>query len=445
MRIGFIAMSGVRAWSEELNRAGLTMPGVVERSRVIASLPSLSLLTLAGLTPPDIEVEYREIRDLRAEGLPADRYDLVAISSFSAQVFDAYTVADHYRSLGVPVVLGGLHVTALPDEAAAHADSIVIGEAEPHWPRLLADWRAGQLRPRYELAENDPEFDFAHSPMPRFDLLDIEKYNRIPVQTSRGCPHQCEFCAGSILLTRAYKVKPVERIIAEIHEVKRLWRHPFIEFADDNSFVNRKHAHALCEALIPERVRWFTEVDISIANDPDLLELMRRAGCREVLIGLESPSPAGLDRIETRANWKLRQLSRYEEGVRRIQDAGIAVNGCFILGLDGDTEATFDEVFAFAERAGLFDVQITVQTPFPGTPMYSRLLSEGRIIAPGAWDRCTLFDVNFIPRAMTPDRLQRGLLELAHRLYEPSFVARRRQGFLDTLSRRGLPAPAEAA
>lgn len=434
MRIGLIAMSGVRAWSEELNRAGLTMPGVMERGAVIASLPSLSLLTLAGLTPPDVEVEYHEIRDLKAQGHAAGRFDLVAISTMSAQVFDAHKVADQYRALGAKVVMGGLHVSALPGEALRHCDAVVIGEAEPVWERLVADARAGRLSHLYR-ADADEEFDLADAPMPRFDLLDIDKYNRLTVQTCRGCPHRCDFCASSILLTGGYKLKPVEKVIAEVRRIKQLWERPFIELADDNSFASRGHAKRLLRALADEGIHWFTEADISIADDPELLELMRESGCRQVLIGLESPERSALEGVELRRNWKLAQFPRYEAAVRAIQSQGITVNGCFILGLDGHTPAVFDEVLAFAERTSLFDVQITVLTAFPGTPLYTRLLEEGRIIEPGAWHKCTLFDVNHRPANMTVEELESGLLSLAGRLYHPDAVKKRREGYFNGLDR----------
>lgn len=436
MRLGLIAMSGVRAWSAELNAAGLTMPGVVERGRVIASMPSLSLLTLAALTPPDVEVSYHEIRDLRAHGPLPENFDLVAISTMSAQVFDAYAVADHYRARGVPAVMGGLHVTALPEEALAHASAVVVGEAEPLWPALIEDFRAGRLRPRYE-SPAGASFDLARAPRPRFDLLDIEKYNRLPVQTARGCPHRCEFCASSVLLTGGYALKPAAKVLDEVRFIKSLWSDPFIELADDNSFASRRHARELLTALAGEGVPWFTEADLSIADDPELLTLMRRAGCRQVLIGLESPRESGLSGLELRRDWKLRQFPRAEAAVRTIQSHGITVNGCFILGLDGHTPEVFGDVLAFADRAGLYDVQITVQTPFPGTPLYTRLLAEGRILHPGQWQRCTLFDVNFVPTHMTPEELQRGLVELARRLYDEEAVRRRRETFFAQRRRAG--------
>lgn len=440
MRIGLIAMSGVRAWSEELNRAGLTMPGVIERGNVIASLPSLSLLTLAGMTGPEHEVSYHEIRDLRREGAAVGTtrsgeagFDLVAISSMSAQIKDAYEVAGHYRSLGAIVVMGGLHVTAMPEEAALHCDAVVVGEAEPLWGRVLSDAARGELgggRPARLYRHEGEEFLLDESPMPRFELLDVAKYNRIPLQTARGCPHRCEFCASSILLTKRYKLKPKERVIAEVRAIKRVWERPFIELADDNSFCSRARAKELLAALRSEDVPWFTECDVSIAEDEALLVAMREAGCRQVLVGLESPTDAGLDGMEMRRNWKLRQLPRYEHAVRTIQSHGITVNGCFIVGLDGHTERVFDEVYEFAMRTSLYDVQITVPTAFPGTPMYERLLSAGRIIEPGAWERCTLLDVNIVPREMSVERLQRGFLELATRLYHEDAIRVRREGFL---------------
>jgi radical SAM superfamily enzyme YgiQ (UPF0313 family) len=426
VKIAFIAMSGVRAASEELNAVGMTMPGFVERSQVIASLPSLSLLTLAGLTPDEFEVSYHEVPDVRSlEALPA--CDVAAIASFSAQIKDAYALSDRYRASGARTVLGGLHVTARPDEAATHADAVVVGEGELGWPALLDDLRAGRLRPRY--GSDGREFSLADAPMPRFDLLDMERYNRITVQTQRGCPWRCEFCAASIRLTPLYKIKPVAKVIGEIREIKRRWPKPFIEFADDNSFVHRRHAKQLLRAVADEGIRWFTESDVSIADDPELLELMRKAGCAEVLIGLESPTARGIDGVELRRNWKRGRFDRYLEAVERVQSHGIAVNGCFVLGLDGDGPEVFDAVEAFVHASGQFDVQITVLTPFPGTPLYDRLLEEGRLLEPEAWERCTLFDVNFRPKGMSPEVLQRELVELGRRLYTDDERARRHRAF----------------
>jgi len=426
MHIAFVAISGVRSANKDLMEVGLTLPGFVERSKVIASLPSLALLTLAGMTPDTFDISYHEVPDIHAlDELPL--CDVAAISSYSSQIKDGYALADRFRAAGVTVVLGGLHVTALPDEALEHADAVVVGEGEIGWPEVLRDLPSGQLRRVY--AAEGREFDLADAPMPRFDLLEIERYNRLTVQTQRGCPWKCEFCASSITLTAHYKVKPVERVLAEIREIKRLWPHPFIEFADDNSFANRRHSKELLRALAPERIHWFSECDISIADDPELLDLMRKSGCRELLIGLESPSAAGIDGVEQRRNWKRTRFADYRDDIRRIQAHGIAVNGCFVLGLDGDGPGVFDAVEAFVRESGQFDVQITVMTPFPGTPLYERLRQEGRLLEEGAWERCSLFDVNFEPLNMTAAELQLGLLGLARRLYTDDERNARRDRF----------------
>jgi radical SAM superfamily enzyme YgiQ (UPF0313 family) len=431
MKLGLLAMSGVRCRNEELLAMGLTLPGFVERSKVIASLPSLGLLTLAGMTPADVEIGYVEIPDPGSlTELPGD-FDVVAISSFTAQIKEAYKLADRYRAAGVTVLMGGLHVTARPNEALQHADSVLIGEGESLWPQMIADLQANCLKPRYDARLMN--FDFARSPMPRFELLDISKYNRITVQTQRGCPFNCDFCGASIRLNPRFKTKPVDRVIAEIHRIKEAWTHPFLEFADDNTFADKARGRELVRALIPEGLRWFTETDISIARDPELLAMMKDAGCAQILIGLESPS-SGLDGLEHKANWKMKQSDHYARAIETIQDAGITVNGCFVLGLDGQDTTSFDAVFDFVRATGLYEVQITVMTAFPNAPLYDRLAGTGRLIDPEAWDACTLFDVNYRPEKMTVAELENGFRDLARRIYDTGFIEERRRRFFERQS-----------
>jgi radical SAM superfamily enzyme YgiQ (UPF0313 family) len=429
MRVGLIAMSGVRAVDPELVRLGMTLPGFVERGKTIASLPSLGLLTLAGMTPPQHQCEYLEVKDLRELNTLPDRFDLVAISSLSAQIGEAYELADRFKGLDVPVVMGGLHVTALPEEAGRHADAVIVGEGESVWLDVLADAEAGRLRRAYQ---GHGDFSLANSPMPAYELLEPSKYNRLIVQTSRGCPLHCEFCASSILLTRRYKQKPIEKVLAEIDRIKRLWRRPFIEFADDNAFVNRRYWKQLLPELKKRKIRWFAETDLSVQEDLELLWRMRESGCAEVLIGFESPGESGLHGLELKRDWKLKRWKQSREAVRRIQSLGIRVNGCFILGLDGQGPEIFDQVLEFATETELFDVQITVLTPFPGTPLHSRLKREGRLLRERAWEMCTLFDVNFQPQLMSPEELRRGFIDLGVRLYSHELTEQRRAHFEET-------------
>lgn len=444
LRVGFVAMSGVRCANRELLELGLTLPGFVERSQVVASLPSLGLLTLAGLTPEDrFGCEYLEVPDLAAlgpGGLPAGDFDLVAISSFSAQIFEAYALADRFRAAGVTVVLGGLHVSALPDEAAAHADAVVIGEGEPVWPEVLRDFEAGRLRPRYDARGRG--FLLSDAPMPRFELLEPERYNRLTVQTQRGCPFACEFCAASIRLDPRFKTKPVPKVLAELRRVRELWPHPFVEFADDNTFADKARGRELCRAMAPLGLRWFTETDVSIARDPELLRLLRASGCAQILIGLESPQAHGLHGVEQKSNWKRRQADTYREAIERIQNAGVTVNACFVLGLDGTDRTSFEAVWDFVRETGVFEVQITVLTPFPGTPLARRLESEGRLTHPGAWDRCTLFDVNYRPSHMSLAELESGFRELGRKLYDRDFTNARRRAFVRRKLERERQEPA---
>jgi radical SAM superfamily enzyme YgiQ (UPF0313 family) len=205
--------------------------------------------------------------------------------------------------------------------------------------------------------------------------------------------------------------------------------HPFIEFADDNTFVDKCWGQALCRQLAPLHLKWFTETDISVAADEDLLDGMHAAGCRQVLIGLESPVREPLHGLERHYDFKARWFDRYAEAIARIQAHGITVNGCFILGLDGHRPDIFQQVLEFARATALYDVQITVLTAFPGTPLYDRLLQEKRILAPGRWDLCTLFDVNHRPLGMSPDELRAGMRWLTTRLYDAECTATRRASF----------------
>ena len=412
MHIGFFAMSGIRACDTELLEMGLTLPGFVERSKTIASLPSLGLLTLAGMTPENHSREYIEVPDLSAAPEDLSRFDL----------------ADRLREAGVLVVIGGLHVTSLPEEAANHCDAVVIGEGEPVWPQLLRDAERGCLQKYY--GRFNADFDLADAPMPAFELLDIENYNRLTVQTSRGCPFHCEFCASSVMLTSKYKQKPIDKVLAEIEKIQSIWPHPFIEFADDNSFVNRGYwKELLNEMRHGPRLRWFTETDLSVAKDEEMLSLMRDAGCAQVLIGFESPVANGLDGLELKTNWKRNMQSRYGDAIQRIQDNGISVNGCFIIGLDGQGPEIFDLVPEFVFETQLHEVQVTILTPFPGTPLHSRLKREGRLTHDGQWNRCTLFDLNFQPQGMSGDVLSKGFRDLVQTLYSDEFTQWRKRKF----------------
>jgi len=445
MKIGLIALSGVRVQDPALAALGLTLPGFVRRGRVIASLPSLGLLTVAALTPPGHEVQYLEVADVRAPEvfrgagstrelrLPA--FDLVGISSLTAQIREAYAIADAYRARGTRVVLGGLHVSAMPAEALEHADAVVTGGAERAWPQVVADAEAGVLRGVHAGARDDV-FPSDAPVMPRFDLLAGRPYNRITVQTSRGCPRGCEFCAASLRITDRYQQKPVEHVLAEIREARRHTRLPFLELADDNTFLNRAWSRSFLRELEREGLRWFTETDVSIADDPDLCDRLAGAGCRQLLIGFESPRAGDLAGLDP-AGWKRRTASRYRRAIDRLQSRGVAVNGCFVLGLDDQTPAVFPEVLDFVRSSGLAEAQFTVLTPFPGTPLYSRLQREGRLLAERFWDRCTLFDVNFRPARMSVSDLEQGLRWLMQETYSRAGTSARLRGFLTRRQRGG--------
>jgi len=435
MKIGFLAMSGLRAHDPRLVALGQILPGVQERGKVLGSLPSLGLLYLAACTPPGHELRYFEAEGDGNE--PAEVYtcDLVAINTFSAQVFEAYAVGDRLRKAGVPVAMGGLHVTVQPQEALEHADYVFVGEGERTWPAAVKAIAQGNAQRIWNSAEFPP-VDIHSLPVPRYDLLANRLYSRFPVQTTRGCPWRCDFCASNVMLNEPYRKRPVADVVRDIQAIRRLHKRPFIELADDNTFVDHAWGKDLCRQLIPLGVKWFTETDISVADDLELLQLMRQSRCRQVLIGLESPERSALKGIELRADFKSRRGGNYIEAVRRIQAQGITVNGCFILGLDGHTPAIFEQVFDFAMKVPLYDVQITVLTPFPGTPLYARLAREGRILSPGRWDLCTLFDVNYLPRNMSVEQLREGMYWLAERLYNDDCLMSRRKQFFDELWRQ---------
>ena len=298
----------------------------------------LTLTTLAALAPPELDIEFR-LFDEGTGNLPLDLdADLVGMTVITGSSLRAYELSAHYRRRGIKVVLGGPHVTLMPDEAAQHADAICTGYADRAWPELLRDFSRGAMRPRYVQA---PDLDLAGLPFARRELFDKRDYlTQAVFEATRSCAHDCEFCAASKIYGPMYRVKPVKQVVDEIKEIKKSWANPFIEFADDNTFVRKGWSRELLDELKPLGLQWFTETDISIADDDDALQALYESGCRQVLIGLESVKASVLDGIDAR-NWKLKQLGHYKAAIDKIQSYGVTVNGTFIVGNDGDTPDTF--------------------------------------------------------------------------------------------------------
>ncbi len=391
------------------------------RAEIIYNWAELGLLTLGGLLSPEDEVRYIDDHN---DGIDFDeKYDLVALTALTPKASRAYEIADAFRARGAYVIMGGPHATAVPEDAARHVDSVFAGEAPVLWGEFMADRAAGKPKRIYE--RKGVFADLREAPMPRYDLLNPDYYRILPIETTRGCPHDCEFCASTSLWGRSYRQKPVARVLEEIRAIKRVAPRKYLFFVDDNMFVKRSYSRELLEAMIPLRVRWFTQTDVSIADDERLLDLMFRAGCREVLIGFESVSAATLATVDS-DRWKTRHLDKYRSAIERIQARGIAIYGSFILGFDTDGPDVFDRLRDFVTETNLLGFQILIMTPIPGTRLYQRLEREGRLLPGRTWANYSTYQLNFTLKGMSRETFEAGMLRLYEELYDDAAFERRK-------------------
>ena len=427
--VTLVSMSGFRVREEELAELGMTLPGLAGRAKAIAALPPLGLLTIAGLTPDHWSqnlIEAPSVSEDLVHSIVRERPTLVAISALTASILEAYTLADALRAEGVKAVLGGLHVTACPDEASLHADAIVVGDGEPMWRSVLRDAERGELRAVYRASA---PFDLAEAPLPRFDLLGESERCRFTLQATRGCPFACDFCAASRLLG-PFRTKPAERIEAELAAITAIDRKPFLELADDNTFARGGPHDEVLGVLERSGARWFTEADWRVGENPAVLERLARSGCVQLLIGLES-----LVHEHGGMGAKRTSLARMMDAVEAIQRAGVAVIGCYIVGSDGETPESLERLRRFLETDPCSDAQITLQTPFPGTALRERLDAEARLLPDRDWSYHTLFDVTYRPDRMSPEALETGFRQLLMEAFGPEPTLRRKQIRRETWAR----------
>jgi radical SAM superfamily enzyme YgiQ (UPF0313 family) len=357
----------------------------------------LTLTTLAALAPPELATAFA-LYDEGIADVPRDLdADLVGITVITGSAPRCYELARHYRARGIPVVLGGPHVTLLPDEAMQHADAICIGYAEETWPRLLRDFAAGRMRSRYEQGH---DFTLTNLPFPRRDLLDGRHFlTQAVFEATRACAHDCEFCVVPTAWGRRQFQKPVGHVVEDIRRVGKRR----IIFIDLNLISDRAYAAELFTALVPLKVRWFGLATSLIGRDGELMQLMARSGCGGLLIGLESICEASLGDVRKRFN----DPSLYHQLISDLHALGISVQGCFVFGHDHDTTDVFERTVQFAIDAAIDLPRFAILTPFPGTPLHRRLDHEGRILTRN-WELYDGQHVVFRPKQMTPQELQAG-------------------------------------
>jgi len=359
--------------------------------------PPLGLATLAGYLRPDDEVRIWDEHVERLD-LDGDRPDLVVIQVYITSARRSYELADAYRARGVFVALGGLHVTALPDEAATHADAVFLGPGEDTWPVFLDDFRRGQARSRYVSRDRT----LVGLPPIRRDLIQRHRYlvpNSIVV--SRGCPHHCDFCYKDAFFEggKSFYTQTVDAALAEIDRLPG--RHLY--FLDDHLFGNRRFASALFDGMAGLGRVWQAAGTVDAVLAPGLLEQAVRAGLRSLFVGFETVNPGNLAGQRKRQN-----IGRdYAAVVRRLHDCGVMVNASFVFGMDGDGPDVFDRTVEWAVGQGIETATFHIMTPYPGTALYQRMRAAGRMLHED-WDRYDTRQVVFTPQGMTAAQLESG-------------------------------------
>jgi len=372
-----------------------------------------NLPLIAALTPPEVEVR---IIDECAEPITYDPgYDLVGISVNTPLAPYAFQLAAAFRKRGSQVVMGGIHASVLPQECLAHADAVVVGEAEPVWESLIRDFQRGCLHRLYRGA---PQTTLDRLPVPRWDLLRSRRYiiKRSLVAT-RGCPYCCEFCPIFGAVGHGFRTRPVEDVVRDLTAAEA----GRVVFWDDNIIGDRSYARRLFAAIAPLNVRWVSQATFNFTDDAELVKCAYNAGCRGIFLGIESLSAASL----RGANKSFNKVELFRTGIQRLHDHGIGVSAGFVFGFDEDDRSVFERTLEFAESAGIDACNFKILTPYPGTPLYERLDREHRIIDKDWSHYRGKTHVVFRPRCMSPDDLLEGFKWVRHSCYSWRSIFRR--------------------
>lgn len=375
----------------------------------------LAMATLAGLTPPDIEIDFL---DDRIETIDYNRStDLVAINVETYTAQRAYEISKRYRQLGKQVVLGGFHPTLIPNEAIEFADAIVIGEVENIWTQVIEDSRKRELKKCYK-SEGRPVLNGVK---PRREIFKNKQYLPISlVESGRGCRFACKFCSISSFFNQSYIARPIQEIVREIESLSK----KFIFLVDDNINVDGQRSKELFRALIPLRISWASQGSINIAEDEELLYLMKKSGCFGILIGFESLNKNNLSQMGK--NWN-GGSERYIQALKKFRHYGIGIYGTFVFGYDHDDKDSFNITLDFAIKNKLLLAAFNHLVPFPGTPVYDQLKKESRLLFENWWldHRYRFGDVAFKPKRMSPEELSQGCMEAREKFYRFSSILRR--------------------
>ena len=378
----------------------------------------VNLPLLAALTPPEHSVKI--VDEAFAPDDVGEEVDLVGITVMTDLALRAYQIADTYKQRNVKVVMGGIHATVLPGEALRHADAVVIGEAEEVWPKVLSDAASGAMQ---QLYCGNKITNLSERPIPRRDLYPHPTHRgytpiAIGIETARGCPYDCEFCSIGSVMGRQYRSRPIPEVIAEIESLDSR----YLFFVDDALALNRPEAKKLFTEMIPLRLKWAGQGPVSLAEDRELLRLMRRSGCVGLLIGFESVQKEAHNEMKKMRNLKI----DFSEATRRFHAEGIAILGAFVFGFDHENRDVFDQTLEFISKCRVDCVELRILTPFPGTRLYSRLLKEGRLFVPNWWLQGYPPDtLLFQPKGMTAEELIEGFIRLNRQTYSYGSIVKR--------------------
>jgi len=376
--------------------------------------PPLSLAAIAAVTPSEWKIDFCDDSFEKIDY--SSDADIVALTAMTAQITRAYEIADEFRARGKSVVIGGFHASNLPDEAILHSDAVVVGEGELVWPQLLADWSAGRLQPFYKTGSL---MEMAQIPAARREMFNGKGYLLTnTIQTTRGCPFDCEFCSVTAFYGRKYRKRPVEQVLKELEELRKT--NSFVFFVDDNIVADRVYAMSLFNGMKGMGFKWLSHSPIDFARDRQLMKAAGESGCLGMFIGFESLNQDSLSAMGKQTN---RALS-YLEDAWAFRDHGIGILGSFVLGYDGDTPEVFEQILRFCENARLESAIFPILTPYPGTTVRKRLEAESRIISSN-WQDYDMEHVTFRPSGMTPEQLQDGYNRICREFYSfPSMYRR---------------------